>query len=154
MTERSADSAEAVILEEGDEPFDAAERRAGAVHAAALKVHAAAGGLRFEAYLPSDLAVWLLDLIERGVFMDPSEAVFAMLGEQQDLADYPDLRRELLRRTVEAAANDPRPAIPAETVFGELDAMLAAPRPPAAVWDTSITRPRQACAEQTEPPAR
>ena len=158
MTERSTDAAEgsdeAVIPEDGDEPFDAAERRAGAAHAAALKAQAAAGGLRFEAYLPSDLAVWLLDLIEQGVFMDPSEAVFAMLGEQQDLADYPDLRGELLRRTVEAAANDPRPAIAAETVFAELDAMLAAPQPPAAVWDTSVTRPRQASAEQTELPAQ
>jgi hypothetical protein len=41
MTERSVDpaegSAEAVIPEDGDEPFDAAERRAGAAHAAALK---------------------------------------------------------------------------------------------------------------------
>jgi len=158
MTERSADpakgSAEAVILKDGDEPFDATERRAGAAHAAALKAQAAEGGLRFEAYLPSDLAVSLLDLISQGVFMDPSEAVFVMIGEQQDLAAYPDLRRELLRRTIEDAANDPHPGYSAEEVFAEIDAMLAAPMRPAAVWDTSITRPRRASAEQSELPGR
>ena len=100
------------------------ERRAGAAHAATLKAQAAAGSLRFEAFLPSEFAVRLLDLIEKGVFKDPSEAVFVMLGDKQDLAAYPDLRRELLRRTVEAAANDPRPAIPAEVVFAALDVMF------------------------------
>jgi antitoxin ParD1/3/4 len=123
-----------------DELYDAAERRAGAAHAAALKEQAEAGGLRFEAYLPSDLAVWLLASIARGDFMDPSEAVFVMLGEQQDLAAYPDLRRELLRRTIEDAANDPHPGFSAEEVFTRIRAKLATPRPPAAVWDPSVTR--------------
>ncbi|MBV8264531.1 MAG: hypothetical protein JOY87_11980 [Candidatus Eremiobacteraeota bacterium] len=126
MTDPTPDSApgagDPFIPGDDDEPFDAAERHAGAAHAATLK--AQAGGLRFAAFLPSELAVWLLELIEQGVFKDPSEAVFVMLGEQQDLAAYPDLRRELLRRTVEAAANDPRPAIPAEVVFAALDVMF------------------------------
>jgi len=34
--------------------------------ARALREQAGKGGLRFEAYLPPDLAEWLLDLIERG----------------------------------------------------------------------------------------
>jgi len=123
------------------EPFDAEERRVGAAHAASLKAQAAAGGLRFEIFLPPGLAVWLLDLVEKGLFKDPAEAAFVMLGEQQDLWAYPDLRRDLLRRTVEAAANDPRPAVSAEAVFTKLDAMLAAPLPRAAVWDSSVTRP-------------
>jgi hypothetical protein len=130
-----------------EEPFDAALRRAGAAQAAALKAQAAAGGLRFAAYLPPDLAVWLLGLVEKGVFMDPSEAVFVMLGEQQNLDAYPDLRRELLQRTVDAAANDPRPAVPAETFFAELRARLAAPRPLPAVWDSTVTRPGDDAAE-------
>jgi hypothetical protein len=73
----------------GDALWDAADRKAGAVHAAALKAQADAGGLRFEPYLPPDMAVWLLGLIERGSFMDPSEAVFVMLGEQQEPSPIP-----------------------------------------------------------------
>lgn len=87
---------------------------------------------------PPDLALWLLRLIETGVFKDPSEAVFVMLGEQQDLEAYPGLRRELLRRTLEAAENDPRPPIPLTTAMAEMEALLAAPRPPAAVWDAAV----------------
>ena len=124
-----------------DEPCDLAERRAGAAHAAALKEQARQGGLRFDAYLPSALAVWLLDLIARGRFADPSEAVFVMLGEQQELEQYPDLHRELFRRSLEAAANDPRPGIPMETVLTDLDAMLAAPRPAPAVWKHNAAKP-------------
>jgi antitoxin ParD1/3/4 len=65
----------------GERLWDAAERNAGAAHATALKAQAAAGGLRFEAYLPPDMAVWLLELIEQGTFKDPDEAAFVMLGE-------------------------------------------------------------------------
>ena len=69
MTERSRPATDAIdpfADETGEELWDAAERKAGAIRAAALKARAAAGGLRFEAYLPPDMAVWLLDLIERG----------------------------------------------------------------------------------------
>ena len=120
--------------EDEDAPFDLDCRRPGAARAAGLREQAQRGGLRFEAYLPPDLGVWLLDHIARGDFADPSEAVFVMLGEQEELERYPDLRRDLLRRTIEEADNDPRPAIPADIVFAEIDAMLAAPRPPAAEW--------------------
>jgi hypothetical protein len=113
----------------GDKPYDAAERRAGAAHAANLTAQAASGGLRFAAYLPPNLALCLLRLIETGVFIDPSEAIFVMFGEQQDLAAYPDLRRELLRRTVETAAADPGPSVSAEIAIAEVRVPLSAPRP-------------------------
>ena len=116
------------------EPYDAAERRVGAAHAAALRAQAAAGGLRFEAYLPPDLALWLLDQIATGVFKDPSEAVFVMLGEQQDMEPHADLRRELLSRTLQAAMKDPRPGIPAEEMFRKLKALGEKPLPEPAVW--------------------
>jgi hypothetical protein len=74
--------------------------------------------------------------------MDPSEAVFVMLGEQRALVAYPDLRGELLLRTIEDAANDPHPGFSAEEVFAEIAVKLAAPQPPAAVWDSSATRAR------------
>ena len=133
-TRAAQDAGDPLTDATGEALWDAAERKAGAVHAAALKAQAAAGGLRFEAYLPPDMAVWLLGLIERGTFIDPSEAVFVMLGEQQELATYPDLRGELLRRTIEDAANDPHSGFSAEEVFAEIAVKLAAPRLPAAVW--------------------
>ncbi|MEN3145669.1 hypothetical protein ABDF71_27200 [Ochrobactrum sp. WV_118_8] len=74
----------------------------------------AEGGLRFEAYLPPSLALWLLDLIEQGKFLDPSEAVSVILGEHQELEPHADLRRELFKRRIQAAIDDPRPGISGE----------------------------------------
>ncbi len=42
----------------------AEERAANIAQASHLKEAALAGGLRFEAYLPSELAVWFLEMIE------------------------------------------------------------------------------------------
>lgn len=75
---------------------------------------AAEGGLRFRAYLPPKLALWLLDRIEQGMFVDPSEAVFVLLDEARELEQHSDLRQELLKRRILSAADDPRPSIPAE----------------------------------------
>ena len=69
-----------------------------------LRNQVAEGGLRFEAYLPPSLALWLLDLIEQDTFLDPSEAVFVILGEHKELEPHADLRRELLKRSIQAAA--------------------------------------------------
>ena len=90
--------------------------------------------MRFEAYLPPQLAEWLLDRIEKGVFLDPSEAVFVLLGEHEDLEPHRDLRQELLRRRLNAAIDDPRPSIPAQQVFDELRKKMTAPLPEPAVW--------------------
>jgi hypothetical protein len=98
--------------------------------AKALMEQASKGGLRFEAYLPPDVAEWLLDLIERGVFADPSEAVFVILGEHRDLEPHADLRRELLSRMLKAATDDPRPSLSGEDVKKLFDRPIAE----AAVW--------------------
>lgn len=45
-------------------------------------------GLTFEAYLPPDIADWLLDMIERDAFTDPSEAVFATLSKYMELQPH------------------------------------------------------------------
>src|ERR1700719_2405244 len=92
------------------------------------------GGLRFEAYVPPGLAEWLLELIEQGVFVDPSEAVFVILGEHKDLEPHADLRRELLKRILQAAMDDPRPSIPHEEVMERLRKFAAEPRPEPAEW--------------------
>lgn len=106
----------------------------GIAQARILREQARRGGLHFEAYLPPDLADWLLGLVEAGVFTDPSEAVFVICGEHRDLAPHADLRRELLGRVVQAAVDDPRPSVPAEEVFKELQDEFERPLPEPAVW--------------------
>jgi Arc/MetJ-type ribon-helix-helix transcriptional regulator len=109
-------------------------RRHGALQAAVLREKAAGGGIVFEAYLPPQLASWILDKVASGVFANPSEAVFVILGEHHALEPHADLREELLRRSIQAAIDDPRPGIPAEEVEREMEQRLAAPRPEPAVW--------------------
>lgn len=95
---------------------------------------AAEGGLRFQAYLPAKLALWLLDRIEQGMFIDPSEAVFVLLHEARELEQHSDLRQELLKRRILSAADDPRPSIPAEEFMAKFEATRKKPRPEPAVW--------------------
>jgi len=102
--------------------------------AKALRQQASQGGLRFEAYLPPGLAEWVLDFVERGVFTDPGEAVFVILGEHKDLEPHDDLREEILKRSLEAAMNDPRPPVPMEEVMERMKKLAAEPRPEAALW--------------------
>jgi antitoxin ParD1/3/4 len=111
----------------------AAERESDIAHARALREQARKGGLRFEVYLPSSLAEWMLDLVERGVFTDPSEAVFVILGEHKELEPHADLREELLRRTLQAAMDDPRPRVTMEE-FNERIAKLRSELREPAVW--------------------
>jgi Arc/MetJ-type ribon-helix-helix transcriptional regulator len=68
-----------------------------------LREQARAGGLRFEAYLPGDMADWLLAQVEQGHFVDPSEAVFAIVKNFIEMEPHRDLRDELLRRILDAS---------------------------------------------------
>ena len=118
-----------------EEIWPTAEQKESCVaQAQALRKQAAEGGLRFEAYLPPKLAEWLLERIETGVFLDPSEAAFVLFGEHEELEPHKDLHQELLRRRLQAAIDDPRPGIPAEQVFDELRKKMTAPPPEPAVW--------------------
>jgi antitoxin ParD1/3/4 len=110
------------------------ERAQDVAQAGALKEQASKAGLRFETYLPPDLAAWVLDHVERGVFADPSEAVFVILGEHRDLEPHIDLRRESLRRSLDAAMNDPRPALSLDEVRERMRKFFDEPRPDPAVW--------------------
>jgi len=114
----------------------AEEKAKNIAQAKALKEKAQKGGLRFEAYLPPGLAEWLLELIERGVFVDPSEAVFVILGEHRDLEPHADLRRELLKRTLQASMDDP--SIPREEAMERLRKMMEAPRREPAEWRRAL----------------
>ena len=112
----------------------AEEKARDIAQAKALKEQARNGGLRFEAYLPLDLAEWVLDFVERGVFVDPSEAVFVILGEHKDLEPHADLREEALKRSLKAAIDDPRPSISLEEFKERMEKRRAEPRPQPAVW--------------------
>ena len=113
---------------------DAATRNHAIEQAKQLRDTAKEGGLRFEAYLPPDLALWLLDQVEQERFLDPSEAAFVLLWQAQELAPHHDLQQELLNRKIQAAIDDPRPGIPAEQVFTKLKEKLKQPIPEPAVW--------------------
>lgn len=63
-----------------------------------------------------------------------SEAVFVMLGEQQELEPHADLRQELLKRSLQAALDDPRPGVSAEEFEKRMRDRLEAPRVEPAVW--------------------
>jgi hypothetical protein len=97
--------------------------------ARALRSQAEKGGLRFSAYLPPELASWLLGLIETGMFQDPSEAAFVILGEHRELEPHADLRRELLSRRLQSAMDDARTGIPLEDVITELKSRRPLPEP-------------------------
>jgi antitoxin ParD1/3/4 len=124
-----------------DEGWPSAELKVRSVaQAKALRKQAKKGGLRFDAYLPPWLAEWLTGLVERGTFLDPSEAVFVILGEHQDLEPHADLRRELLKRRLKSAIDDPRPGISGEELSKRLRRKFAKPQPEPAVWRRSLRR--------------
>ena len=82
------------------------QRKRDIAQAQALRARAVKGGLRFEVLLPPGLAEWVLDFVARGVFVDPSEAVFVMLAEQKDLEPHRDLRDEILKRSFQASLDE------------------------------------------------
>jgi antitoxin ParD1/3/4 len=117
-----------------DDRSSAEEKAKSAAQAQALRKQAQEGGLRFETYLPPQLADWLLELIERGVFSSPDEAAFVILGEHRELEPHADLRHELLKRMIQSSIDDPRPGIPAKEFFEKMRQKFAAPLPEPAVW--------------------
>ena len=120
--------------------WDPADRAHAVEQAGRLRDRAAVGGLKFEAYLPPDLAEWLLDRIQQGKFIDPSEATFVLLGKARDLEPHADLRNELLKRCIQAAIDDPRPAVAAEEVWQRLEEKFKNPLPEPAKWEERTKR--------------
>lgn len=129
-----------------------AQRARAAAQARQLRAQAGEGGLRFEAYLPSSLAEWLLEQVERGVYLDPSEAMFVIVKEFVELHLHADLRQEILRRGIQKALDDKRPGIPAEEVFAELRERFSKPQPAPAQWQREPA-PDSAASLEAVPPA-
>ena len=127
------------MIENDDEAF--ADNYAERDQAKALREQARAGGLRFEAYLPDSIADWLLERVEAGMFVDPSEAVFAIVKNFIDMEPHHDLRDELLRRILDASIKSGLEDVEAgrvrdaAEVFEELRRELAKPRPDPARWE-------------------
>ena len=125
-------------MQEEDCPWPTrSDREAARAKAQALREAAAAGGLKFEAYLPPDLALWLLDRVERGEFIDPSEAAFVLLGEARELEPHSDLRNDLLRRSLASSLDDAAAGktLSAEEVIATLRRKFDRPLPEPARWD-------------------
>jgi hypothetical protein len=108
--------------------------RSSAEEKAKSAAQAQEGGLRFETYLPPQLADWLLGLIDRGVFSSPDEAAFVILGEHRELEPHADLRHELLKRIIQSSIDDPCPGVSAEEFFEKMRQKFVAPLPEPAVW--------------------
>jgi antitoxin ParD1/3/4 len=118
---------------------------------AAVRRQAAAGGLRFEAYLPPGLAEWVVSLVEQEVFRSPSEAVFVAMQSFRELEEHPDVKQELLASIIQTRVDSITEGggIPGEEVMARLRKEMEEPRPEPAVWDKSLDRPLfpEECAE-------
>ena len=129
-------------MTEDDDAF--ADNYAERDQAKALRDQARAGGLRFEAYLPGELADWLLERVERGMFVDPSEAVFAIVQNFIDREPHRDLRDERLRLILDESIASSLEDMNADRShfldegFDELRQEMAKPRPGAAHWQKIV----------------
>jgi antitoxin ParD1/3/4 len=110
---------------------------------ASVRRQAAEGGLRFEAYLPPSLAEWVVSLVEQEIFHSPSEAVFVAMQSFRELDQHPDVKRELLERTLHnrVASAEEDGGMPAKEVMARLRNATKGPRAEPAVWDKSLDRP-------------
>jgi antitoxin ParD1/3/4 len=110
---------------------------------ASLRRQAAEGGLTFEAYLPPGLAAWVINLVDQEVFRSPSEAVFVAMQSFRELDEHPDVKRELLHRTIQKGIDSAEQggAMPAKDVMARLRKEIERPRAEPAVWDKSLDRP-------------
>jgi antitoxin ParD1/3/4 len=106
--------------DEQDDIFPVEYRAAHKAQAAALKVEAAEHGLRLETYLVPSVAEWVLAEVERGRFLDPSEAVFVAMQAFMELEGHPDLKEELFDREMAKSLADEGPSIPGEEVAARL----------------------------------
>lgn len=87
--------------------------------AKALREQAKAGGLKLEVYLTPRIAEWILDIVEKGDYIDPADAVYHLMDQARELDPHHDLRRELLKRSIEKGMEGP--FYSHEEVFAELE---------------------------------
>ncbi len=92
--------------------------------------------LRFEAFLTSRQAEWVLDMVEKGDFLDPSEAIFVFMQQAQELDEHDDLKLELLKKSIDEGLADVEAGrtVPLEDAFRKIEEK-AQNRPKPVVWE-------------------
>lgn len=72
--------------------------------ASALRPYAANHGLRFECYLPSKLASWLLSKVEQKTYNDPDHAIYAIVNDHYQLERLERVRETLVQRSLQRSS--------------------------------------------------
>lgn len=108
-----------------------------------FKNQVAESELQFEAYLPSDLASWVVELVEQGAFTSPSEAVFVAMQTFRELDRHPEIKNALLGQMLADAEKDIEKGniISHEEVIAELERSFSQKTPTPVKWDQSMDKP-------------
>ncbi len=108
-----------------------------------IRAHIRARGLTFEVFLPEDLADWLWQKLEAGIYTNPREAAFLAFQDMRELDRHPAVRKQLLTAMVQESMDDPGPGITSEEFRAQHDATLreyASTEPPAPrTWSPPVS---------------
>ena len=104
-----------------------------------LKAQVKTGGLKFETYLPPAVALWVLEQVEQGVFIDPAEAIFVLMQQAHDIDPHDDLKLAILKKRIEHGMDSAKngQTYSAEEVAARME-RLKKQRTPPAVWQKII----------------
>lgn len=109
-------------------------------------------GLSLQVYLVPDHAAEILEAVRDGQFTSPEEAIFVLLGEMLEMRQYVDLRKEALRRSLEAAMEGP--FLTSEEVFESLRARRKSWREPPVWQRVPMAGPEATAEDEGESSAR
>lgn len=91
-------------------------------------------GLRFEAFLPGELAHWFLTTISAGRFAHPNEMIVEMATVFRRLELHPDLMQELLSRHVNQVRAGKMQGISNESLSKQMDELWTRQAPEPLEW--------------------
>ena len=103
-------------------------------HAQELLCDLGQRGLRFKAFLPGDLAHWLLTTVSAGHFTHPNEMIVEMAKVYRILELHPDLKQELLERHINQVRADKAPRTSNESLSEGIDQLGAIQAPEPLEW--------------------
>ncbi|MGL3607643.1 hypothetical protein ACSV9I_14095 [Rhizobium sp. G187] len=91
-------------------------------------------GLRFEAFLPSELANWFLTTISVGRFAHPNEMIVEMATVFRQLELHPDLMQELLARQINQVRAGKTQGVSNELLSKQMDELWTRQAPGPLEW--------------------
>lgn len=91
-------------------------------------------GLRFEVFLPGEMAHWFLTTISAGRFAHPNEMIVEMATVFRRLELHPDLKQELLARHIDQVRADKVPRTSNESLSKGIDQLGAIKAPEPLEW--------------------